>query len=90
MHEVLDKDPSQMTIGELHKHRFYLETEVVQNGPDTCTICSIKIGSVTIVWQIHLDHIHQAYSSIQSKMHSQLAMQAISYLSIPEAAFFGG
>ena len=87
MYEVLDRDPSQMTIGELHKHRFYLETEVVQNGPDTCTICSIKIGSVTIVWQIHIDHIHQAYSSIQSKMRSQLSLQAISYLSIPEAAF---
>ena len=44
MHEALDKDPSKMTIGELHKHRFYLETEVIQTGPDTCTICSIKIG----------------------------------------------
>ena len=28
MHEDLDKDPSQMTISELHKHRFYLETEI--------------------------------------------------------------
>ena len=87
MHEDLDRDPSTMTIGELHKHRFYLETEVIQTGPDTCTICSIKIGSVTIVWQIYIDHIHQAYSSIKSKMHSQLSMYAISYLSIPQAAF---
>ena len=87
MHEDLDRDPSQMTIGELHKYRFYLETEIIQTGPDTCTICSIKIGSVTIVWQIHIDHIHQAYSSIKSKMHSQLSMHAISCLCIPEAAF---
>ena len=48
MHEALHRDPSQMTIGELHKHRFYLETEIIQTGPDTCTICSIRIGSVTI------------------------------------------
>ena len=85
--EDLDRDPSQMTIGELHKHRYYLETEIIETGPDTCTICSIKIGSVTIEWQIHIDHLYKAYSSIKSKMHSQLSMHAISYLSIPEAAF---
>ena len=83
MHEDLDKDPSQMTIGELHKHRFYLETEVIQTGPDTCTICSIKIGSVTIVWQIHLDNVYQAYISIKGK-NSQLKSQAIRHLSIDQ------
>ena len=88
MYEDLDKDidPSQMTIGELHKHRFYLETEVIQTGPDTCTICSIKIGSVTIVWQIHLDNVYQAYISIKGK-NSQLKSQAIRHLSIDQAIF---
>ena len=33
--EELDKDPSKMTIFELHKHHFYLETELLQTGPDT-------------------------------------------------------
>ena len=46
--EQLDKDPSRMTIFELHKHRFYLETELLQTGPDTITICRIVIGSVII------------------------------------------
>ena len=86
MHEDLDKDPSQMTIGELHKHRFYLETEVIQTGPDTCTICSIKIGSVTIVWQIHLDNVYQAYISIKGK-NCQFKSQAIRHLSIDQAIF---
>ena len=86
MDEVLDKDPSQMTIGELHKHRFCLETEVIQTGPDTCTICSIKIGSVTIVWQIHLDNVYQAYISIKGK-NCQLKSQAIRHLSIDQAIF---
>ena len=45
--ELLDKDPSKMTIFELHKHPFYLETELLQTGPDTITICRIVIGSVT-------------------------------------------
>ena len=55
LHEDLDRDPSQMTIGELHKHRFYLETKILETGPDTCTICRIMIGSVAIIWQIHVD-----------------------------------
>ena len=86
MHEDLDKDPSEMTIGELHKHRFYLETEVLKTGPDTCTICSIKIGSVTIAWQIHVDDVYQAYISIKEK-NSQLALQAIRHISIHQAKF---
>ena len=42
LHEELDRDPSEMPIGELHKHRFYLETEILKTGPDTCTICRIN------------------------------------------------
>jgi len=83
LHEILDRDPSQMTIGELHKHRFYLETEILKTGPDTCTICRIMIGSVAIVWQIHVDHVYQAYSRLK-KLHPQLSLQAINYMSIPE------
>ena len=44
LREKLDKDPSKMTIFELHKHRFFLETELLQTGPDTITICRIVIG----------------------------------------------
>ena len=65
LHEDLDWDPSQVTIGELHKHRFYLETEVLNTGPDTCTICRIKIGSVAIVWQIHFDYAYHIYSRLK-------------------------
>ena len=46
--ESLDKDPRKMTIGELHKHRFYLETELFETGTDTCTIYRIVIGSVKL------------------------------------------
>ena len=89
LHEVLDRDPSQMTIGELHKHRFYLETEILETGPDTCTICRIMIGSVAIVWQIHVDHAYQAYSKL-NRFHSQSSLQAIRFMSIPETERWEG
>ena len=83
LHEDLDRDPSQMTIGELHKHRFYLETEILGTGPNTCTICRIMIGSVAIVWQIHGEHVYQAYSRLK-RLHPQLLLlKAIRFMSIP-------
>ena len=89
LHEDLDRDPSVMTIGELHKHRFYLETEILETGPDTCTICRIVIGSVAIVWQIHVDHAYQAYSKL-NRFHSQSSLQAIRFMSIPETERWEG
>ena len=89
MIEELDKDPKKMTIFELHKHRFYLETELLQTGPDTVTICRIVIGSVTITWQIHIDHVFKAYHSLKKKQ-SQLPLQGIMTFSIREAEMYDG
>ena len=89
LHEDLDRDPSEMTIDELHKHRFYLETKILKIGPDTCTICRIMIGSVTIIWQIHVDHAYQAYSRLK-RFHSQSSLQAIRFMSIPETEKWEG
>ena len=89
LHEDLDRDPSEMTIGELHKHRFYLETEILKTGPDTCTICRIVIGSVAIIWQIHVDHSYQAYSKLK-RFHSQSSLQGIHFMSIPETERWEG
>ena len=89
MTEQLDKDPSKMTISELHKHRFFLETELLQTGPDSITICRIVIGSVTITWQIHVDHVYKAYCSLKKKQ-SQLPPQGIMALSVHEAVMFEG
>ena len=89
LHEDLDRDPSEMTIGELHKHRFYLETEILKSGTDTCTICRIIIGSVKIIWQIHVDHAYQAHSRLK-KLHSQTLLQTIDFMSIPEMEMWEG
>jgi len=82
MREVLDKDPTQMTIGDLHRHRFFIEVEITEK-PDSCTISRIVIGSVIIEWQIHVDYVYQAYTALENKL-SQLALQSVTHLSIPE------
>jgi len=82
MREVLDKDPNQMTIGDLHKHRFFIEVEITEK-PDSCTISSIVIGSVIIEWQIHVDCVYQAHTALENKL-SQLALQSVTHISIPE------
>ena len=81
--EILDKDPRQFTIGELHEHRFYLETELFETGTDTLTYYKINVGSIIIVWQIHADYAYQAYLSLQKKI-SKLSSQKIKHLSIPD------
>ena len=83
LRETLDRDPSQMTIGELHEHRFYLETEILKTGEDSCTICKIKIGSVWIMWQIHVDYAYQAYCRLKG-FHYQLPLLAVRFMSVPE------
>ena len=78
--EDLDRD---MTIGELHNHRFYLENKIIQVGPDTITICNIIIGSVKIIWQIHVEHAYQAFCRLK-QFHSQLKLKGIRSMSVPE------
>ena len=83
LREELDRDPSQMTIGELHQHRFYLETKLLKTGADSCTICKIIIGSVGIIWQIHVDHAYQVYCRLK-EFYYLLPLQAIRFMSVPE------
>ena len=85
MKEVLDKDPTKMTIGDLHKHRFFIEMEIA----DSCSISKIIIGSVTIEWQIHVDHVYQLYSAFESKM-SRLSQHSVTHLSVPEVVRWAG
>ena len=62
--EQIDVDPRQYTIAELHKHRFYLETEL---GSGTLTCYKIVVGSLFIVWQVHVDHAYNAYLTLSKK-----------------------
>ena len=64
--EKLDKDPSEFTIGDLHKHRFYLETAVLNIDSNKLTIRKIFVGSIYIIWQIHYDDVYQVTVSFKN------------------------
>jgi len=78
--EVCKKD---MTIAELHGHRFFIETELFGIGPGALTVCKIVIGSIKIDWQISVDLVYQAYCMLNKKL-SLLASHSIFDLSILE------
>ena len=80
--EELDVDPSQYTISDLHKHRFYLESEFFQSGNGTLTCYKIMMGSLFILWQIHVDHAYSAYLMLRKKI-SHFQSLAIRHLSVP-------
>ena len=80
--EVLDKNPRQLTIAELHEHCFYLETELLETGIGTLSYYKIMVGSVIIQWQIHVDHVYQVHLLLKRKK-VMLSSQAISQFSIP-------
>ena len=82
--EVLDKNPRQLTIAELHQHHFYLETEVLETGRGSLSYYKIMVGSVIIEWQIHVDHVNQVHSLLNKKRAS-LSLEGISQLVIPNA-----
>ena len=88
--EDLQVDPNQMTIGELHKHQFYLETELFQTGPDTLTFYRIVIGSVVIFWQIHIDNIYKVYTSLNKTQHHWLLSAASSTLLVDDIEIWQG
>ena len=89
--ERLDKDPSEFTIGDLHKHRFYLETEVLNIDSNKLTICKIFVGSIYIVWQIHYDDVYQATVSFKKHYSKTLSLYySINHLSFPAMTLWAG
>ena len=64
--ERLDTNPSEFTIGDLHKHRFYLETAVLNIDSNKLTIRKIFVGSIYIIWQIHYDDVYQVTVSFKN------------------------
>ena len=81
LNDVLDKDPRQLTIAELHQHHFYLETEVLKTGEGTLSYYKIMLGSVTIEWQIHVDFAYQVHLLLQTNK-ATLSSIGISHLSL--------
>ena len=89
LNEVLDKDPRQLTIAELHQHHFYLETEVLEVGRGTLSYYKIMVGSVIIEWQIHVDYANKVRLLLNKKKPT-LSLQGISQLLVPDAIRWEG
>jgi len=90
LEEVLDKDPRQLTIAELHKHHFHLEAEVLGTGKGTLSYYKIMIGSgIIIEWQIHVKFAYQVHLLLKERKATWL-LQGISQLSIPAAIRYEG
>ena len=61
LHESIENLHSkQITIGDLHKHRLYLETSLFHVGEGNFALYQLHIyfDSLLIVWQIHVDLLH--------------------------------
>ena len=59
----------QMTIGDFHKHRLYLETSLFHVGAGTLALRTLSInpGEFYIIWQIHVDLIYQVFCTINEQ-----------------------
>ena len=88
LREVLDKDPRDLTIAELHEHCSYLETELLEKGR-SLSHYKIMVGSVIIDWQIHVDYIYQLRLLLRKKQ-AMLSSQAIDRLVILDAIKWAG
>ena len=65
--DINNYNSHQMTIGDFHKHRLYLETGLFRVGAGTFALSRLSInadGSVSISWQIHIDLVHQVLCTL--------------------------
>ena len=69
INEVHDRDPWQMTIDELHRHRFFLETELFKTGPEILMHYRIKVGSVIRYTLIMFTKCSQLYNKKVTSYH---------------------
>ena len=84
LHEYFIKnDFQQMTIGDFHKHRLYLETSLFHVGEGTFafTVFSAIPGLFYISWQIHIDLIHQVFCTLNDH---KRGVHNIAYFSVAE------
>ena len=82
--EILGKDPKDVTISDLQKHKYKLEYEVLGIDEGDLVLNCIRIGSVEVTWQLPLELVYQAYTSMMRK-HDELSSLAIKSLVCKEA-----
>ena len=79
--EKFNKNPKELTLLDLLKHKQILEYELMDVGENTIILSAIRTGSncVELIWQVPLDLVYHAYTSIkknQDKL-SSLAVESL-------------
>ena len=77
--EKFNKDPSELTLLDLLQHKHILEYEVMDVGESKIVLSCIRTGCIEMIWQIPLDLVYQAYTSVKKNFDkfSSLAIKSL-------------
>ena len=87
--DKFDKDPSELTVYELLEHKFKLEKKVLDIDEGELVLSCIKTGCVELTWQVPLELVYRAYTSMKRK-HDELSSLAVKSLVCEEANEYAG
>ena len=82
--EKFDKDPKDLTVSELLKHKYKLEYEILDIDEGELVLSCIRTGCVELRWQVREELLYRVYTSMKKK-HDKLSSFAIKSL-VCEAA----
>ena len=89
LQDKFDKDPSELTVYDLLKHKFKLENEVLDIDEGELVLGCIKTGCVELTWQIPQELVYRAYTSMKRK-HDELSSLAVKSLVCEQADAIAG
>ena len=87
--EKFNKDPEELTLLDLLKHKQILEYEIMDVGENRIALSCIRTGCIEITWQIPLDLVYQAYTSMK-KSFDKLSSLAVESLVCQQADVYAG
>ena len=87
--EKFNKDPKELTLLDLLQHKHTLEYEVMDVGENKIVLNCIKTGCVELIWQVPLDLVYQAYTSMK-RNYDKLSSLAVKSLVCEQADKFAG
>ena len=82
--EKFDKEPHEITLLDIIRHKHILEYEVLGIGERKLILSHIKSGCVEITWHIPSELVYKAYTSMKSN-HDKLSSLTIKSLLCKEA-----
>ena len=82
--EKFNKDPKELTLLDLLKHKHILEYEVMKVAENKVVLSAIKTGCVEIIWQVPIDLVYHIYTSVK-KNYIKLSSLAVKSLVCSEA-----